>query len=459
MGKDGYVRITNKSKRTVTVAIDERRMIEADGLDSLNGTLEPRQSLPAEGGEDKFSNGSMYQHVEYKGVLQIQKDGFIQISAAADGHTFRARLHVDPDKWWATSCDEAADHEHDGKGVVITTDVDEDEKTGEVRLEVRIYEAIPTVTWMAHLEPSLKAEPLSQVALPGTHDSGTYAWKKELGASPDSDLTVTIEKKLDVLGRLGDCITDGILKLVFERMCKCQDMSIKDQLEAGIRYLDLRVARHEESNEYYSCHGVFCVNYDEILDEIANFLTANPKEIVVLDFNHFYAMDEEHHQAFSAKIVEKLDGKMAIRGEVEANSPVQQYWDKGAQAVCIYHNDIYKSTDGKFWHRGVISSPWPNKNKTDELHENLQERIKARNKDYFFVLQGILTPDGELIKDEILESGGETSIKSIASRVSNRVVDWVEDEWKEENHNIVIVDFFHDCSMVQSILNLNKKQD
>ena len=63
---------------------------------------------------------------------------------------------------------------------------------------------------------------------------------------------------------------------------------------------------------------------------------------------------------------------------------------------------------------------------------------------------------GEEQKEEIMESRGETSVKSIASRVSDKVVDWVGDEWKTMNHNVVIVDFFEDCSMVPAIINLNQ---
>ena len=137
-----------------------------------------------------------------------------------------------------------------------------------------------------------------------------------------------------------------------------------------------------------------------------------------------------------------------------------------AQAVVIYHNQpTTKDSQGRLWFRNVIDSPWPNKNQTDELHESLQEKLDKHGRlkenaaapNKFFVLQGILTPDGELIKKEILEnSATETSIQSIARRVSDKVVDWVSEEWSQVHHNVVIVDFFEDCTMVPAILNLNK---
>jgi hypothetical protein len=82
---------------------------------------------------------------------------------------------------------------------------------------------------------------------------------KEAGASPDNDLTSTIQDKLDK-GRLLGAMTDMILGNIFKRLCQCQDKSIKEQLELGIRYLDLRVGFHPESGKFYTCHGKSSTN-------------------------------------------------------------------------------------------------------------------------------------------------------------------------------------------------------
>jgi hypothetical protein len=67
-------------------------------------------------------------------------------------------------------------------------------------------------------------------------------------------LTSTIQDKLDK-GRLLGAMTDMILGNIFKRLCQCQDKSIKEQLELGIRYLDLRVGYHPENGKFYTCHG------------------------------------------------------------------------------------------------------------------------------------------------------------------------------------------------------------
>ena len=462
MGKDAYFRIHNKSKVDVTVSIEDCDRVHSDGVGNLTGELAVGAQFPAEGGEDPFGLGLSYQRIEGEPTRRIHRDGhFNMVVTTSNDKKENVLFTVDRSTWMATHAHHAEHHELKvDDGIAISTAIDEDEGQP-MRIEVRIYDAIPTASWMNHMKDVIADKPLCQVSMPGTHDSATYKWNKELGASPDSDLTTSIQEKLDrgpgVIGKIGSKITDGILKLVFERMCQCQDMTISEQLRAGIRYLDLRVAYHQETDAFYSCHGVYCAEMDDVLDQIVSFLQEHDQEIVILDFNHFYGMSPENHEAFSKQVLAKFEGLSVSRNELGPESTVAEYLEKGARAVIVYHDKAsYQASEGMLWYRNVIDSPWPNKNKTEELKPNLEEKVQNRNPNKFFVLQGILTPDGELIKEEILESKGETSIKSIASRVSGKVVDWVGDEWKEANHNIVIVDFFQDCSMVPAILNLNQ---
>lgn len=447
MGQKATIRIQNKSTHQVKIAINDTRNVKEDKLAPLNGTLASvNDFLPADGN---------WQEIEGEPKLRIQKDGYFHIVATnPDGMTASTRLSVDHDHWWSQGRTCAC---QDAEGIALTVDIDKGEGGQEV-ISVRVYDNIPSASWMENLEPFIAERPLAQVCIPGTHDSCTYDWNKDMGASPDSPLTTAIEEKLDILGKLGDFISDGILDVVFERLCQCQDKSTMEQLQAGIRYLDLRVAYHPESSTFWSCHGVYCVPYETILGEIKQFMTDHPKEILLLDFNHFYSMGDDEHAKF-LDLITGILGKetMASSTDFTPNSKVADFWNAGTQALCFYHHDPMRDANTDcLWHRFSMVSPWPNKNDTEELHDRLDEFVKKRNPKKFFVLQGILTPDGELIKEQILERRAGISIKAFAARASNKVVDWTEDDWKDENHNVVIVDFFEDCSMVQSILNLNK---
>jgi 1-phosphatidylinositol phosphodiesterase len=96
--------------------------------------------------------------------------------------------------------------------------------------------------WMSALDGSV---PLSQLTIPGTHES-----------------SARVE--------------------TWPATAICQSLSIADQLNAGIRYLDFRCCHLNDSFEIY--HGSIDQNisYDAVLSQVYNFLNANPDECVMM---------------------------------------------------------------------------------------------------------------------------------------------------------------------------------
>lgn len=454
MGKGAYIRIQNRSSHTVTVSVEDRVLIDNVGMDVIQGTVEAGGSLPSDG-EDKFGNGHRYQYIEGDKGFFLQPDGSFKLTVTTNGSSPAfAMLHVGASDWWSGESGV-------GGEVMVSTDVEE--CGDDFRIEVRIFDVINTKTWMADLAECIKGKPLCCVGLPGTHDSGTFTFDQGLGASADSDLTMTIQKNLEgdgnrgVFGSIGSVINDQILGTVYSSLCKTQHKSIKEQLEGGIRYFDLRIVRHEESGMFYTCHGVFCADAKTVIDEINEFLNENSKEIVLLDVNHLFMMDG-HHRRFVDDVLATLGNKVANFKKLKAKSTVGEFWEAGAQAVILYcQEEKIGPYKGKLWSQDEIRSPWPNTTDITILHDKLKENVEQRSKDKFFVLQGLLTPDGNLIKDEILSNNVNTSLETIAKRVGCKVVDWVEDEWHDQTQNVVIVDFFEKCSIVPTIINWNRK--
>ena len=307
----------------------------------------------------------------------------------------------------------------------------------------------------------------------GTHDSGTYTFDQEMGASPDSDLTTTIEKFCpEMLGGLAN----SILGTVFRRLCQCQSKSVLEQLRAGVRYFDLRIARHAESGRFYTCHGVFCADMCVLMKELGTFLSNHPREIVVLDFNHLYEMDG-HHGEFLKMVFDVLGEMAASPKWTSAVSPVSEFWEKKKQAFVIYHASSDKLKDlpfaNRIYHNGYIHSPWPEANAIEVLHSKLAGFVASRHddkhKNQLFVLQGMLTPDVELIKSGLMQGDGP-SIRAYANRASPKVMDWCEDEWmmmdpthgddakKKRQLNIVIVDFIERASIIPAIIDYNRRR-
>lgn len=124
--------------------------------------------------------------------------------------------------------------------------------------------------WMEELQPYIKDRFLSQIALPGTHDSGMY-----------------------------DCSGHACGALA-----QTQDRSITDQLNDGIRYFDFRVAEvaHRDCADptaFQIYHGKYWgpdKRYNLIVSEIQQWLNkpAHSHEVLILDFQEILEKYNDH---------------------------------------------------------------------------------------------------------------------------------------------------------------------
>ena len=130
-------------------------------------------------------------------------------------------------------------------------------------------------SWMARLDD---ATPLNQVVLPGTHDSATQ-----------------------------------YVQLPF--FAKCQSLSIAEQLEAGYRYLDVRLGDEGNGDSLKLMHGftncktdVFgdVLRLDDVLAGCYAFLDAHPTETIV------FAVKQEHGDVSVEQFQHMLDAAVGV---------------------------------------------------------------------------------------------------------------------------------------------------
>lgn len=78
--------------------------------------------------------------------------------------------------------------------------------------------------------------------------------------------------------------------VAMEKMCRCQSLTVKEQLGIGIRLFDIRLYR--KGGEFYLCHSLAdCfetqektkkLTFDSLLEMFYSFLSDNPREALVL---------------------------------------------------------------------------------------------------------------------------------------------------------------------------------
>ena len=92
-------------------------------------------------------------------------------------------------------------------------------------------------------------------------------------------------------------------KAIIYRWAKCQRANCRQQLELGIRYFDIRLAKFspkkgEAENGPKSLrvvHGLYGDEIESILCDINAFLEKQKGEIVILDFQHIFDFQKEDH--------------------------------------------------------------------------------------------------------------------------------------------------------------------
>ncbi|MBL8299374.1 MAG: hypothetical protein JNN30_13630 [Rhodanobacteraceae bacterium] len=301
--------------------------------------------------------------------------------------------------------------------------------------------------WMQDYDARISQRTLASLVLPGTHDSGTYAIAFDSTIANDGNVPtwVNFAYGLPVIGRT---VTE-----VIASWAKTQALTIGEQLNAGIRFFDLRVL--ESGGEYYMVHTLFSANLNDALSDIAAFLRTNTKEIIILDFQHIY--DVANQDDLFDKINFFLGPWLAARPTFSTTSRVADLWACAARVIVLYEDQPTVNRHPQLWSRALIRSEWPNTASLTDLQTKLRAELNRPNPSAnFLVLQGILTPDGSTIAKGLMP-GFPGSMAALAPSVTPTVTEWIQ-QWANNNPapNIVIADWFTaDTDFVDKLTRLN----
>ena len=137
--------------------------------------------------------------------------------------------------------------------------------------------------WMSSIDENLS---LNQINIPGTHDSGTF----------DISVLTTNGFLEEVAKRSPAALT---VSEIMQDLGQTQDLDISEQLNSGIRYLDVRLAtNNDQPDKLYLSHGdtipvietLPCMNtkkggylyFDDVINECVYFLSNHRKETIIL---------------------------------------------------------------------------------------------------------------------------------------------------------------------------------
>ncbi|KAK9953238.1 hypothetical protein ABG768_017247 [Culter alburnus] len=297
--------------------------------------------------------------------------------------------------------------------------------------------------WMGSLCPALTSMPLKYLAVPGSHDSFSFWVDEQAPVGPDQKAYV---KHLVAIFRF-------LAKKVMKKWSMTQNLTFREQLEGGIRYFDLRVSTKpgEPGHEIYFIHGLFGHKVRDGLNDINNFLNAHKKEVVFLDFNHHYAMSEEHHQ-YLIKMLKDVFGHKLCKIDVVEEITLNYLWENRYQVLVFYH---HPSAEGcpVMWPGSKIPAPWANTTDTTKLIQFLETTLGERAKyGSFHVSQAILTP-----RVKTIAKGLVRGLRNyLVEKNLPTIMTWVEAQKPGiDGVNIITSDFVELVDFASTVISLN----
>lgn len=264
-------------------------------------------------------------------------------------------------------------------------------------------------------------------------------------------------------------MTSGIRRLgssccgqrVVHRWSKTQNLTIVEQLEAGVRYFDFRVAVHPTTMEFRFVHGLYAGLVPHALRDINTFLTYNPLEVVILDFNHFYNMNETAHRMLLAEIrnvfgYRSVPSHFSTPAYIRSGLNLQALWKTPYRVITIYHADSIAPFQ-EIWAESVIEAPWANTNDIASMIRFLDRHYTdghRYNNDNLYVWQGVVTPR---TKDIALHLTSSLEAR-IASKATREFVKWLNSGKVPgpKGINICCADFVEMHDFIPTVVGLNQ---
>lgn len=240
-----------------------------------------------------------------------------------------------------------------------------------------------------------------------------------------------------------------------------QSISAKEQLQAGVRYFDLRIAikKDPKDENLYLVHGLFGAAVDVFFAEVKEFLEGHRKEVILLHFQHFYNMTDVHHNRLLNKLTSTFGPLMCQFTKNDDNITLSGLWRRGYQIITFYAHDTLAKYHPYLWPPSFIPNPWPDEDDAKQL-VTFWNRTFSRPRDVgkFYVLQGVGTPQPSTVTMHICNS----LKKYIVPKVNAALETWLLDKSPgagPQTCNVVMSDFvdMDDFRIPRMVIAMNHK--
>lgn len=298
--------------------------------------------------------------------------------------------------------------------------------------------------WMSALPEELWDLPLTELAIPGSHDTMSYCL----------DINSPLVRSESDLFRLLDGLFYCVTRPTIFKWATTQDKTIEEQLSMGIRYFDLRVAhkQHDSSSDLYFTHVIYThLTVLETLFSVAAWLNSHPKEIVILACSHFEGIDDRCHESFIFSLKRLFGSKLCPRQESVLT--LRSLWASGYQVILSYDSPMAERHQ-ELW--PVIPYWWANERTARGVINYLEREKKEKGRPEGFFVSGLnLTADRLYITKNCKES-----LRTLTYNNWECLRKWLQQQTpgsEADSLNIIAGDFVGPLPLCSLVIALNQK--
>jgi hypothetical protein len=237
--------------------------------------------------------------------------------------------------------------------------------------------------------------PLGEIVLPGTHDSASYGCVVENGIAPEAG---------ELLNGVWTLSEDPSATMGRERVAawaRTQSRTLTEQLEDGIRYLDLRVVDRE--GELVTWHSVYSIPLSEALDAVTQFAADHRREPIVVSIGP--SLDDDGLDRLADALVARREGgsfcDLLLRTEdvSAARTPLRTLWRQKRPLVWADAGALGERLEARGCPMSLapIEGHWSRTTTPEGVETALADSLPGRDpdailsNDFIFSLEG--TPD------------------------------------------------------------------
>ncbi len=330
--------------------------------------------------------------------------------------------------------------------------------------------------WMKEMGPRFANAKVGEIVWPGTHDSGAYC--------EEFDFTRVVHPHWSryVGTHLLNCFCRSVKQFVCD-WSRAQALSVGQQLKHGVRYIDLRISKCTKDGNHYIVHTFCGPELDEVLQDIADFLSEHDRECVLIEVDPVSEIDHvELHDIFERKLDNYLLRREHGSRLVSPITLTLSHLIEKGRVVVLYRlpalygfmNRVLCFWDFRCLHAPFVMSINPQTKESYQLEEftkfsSLSHGVHEKKHNYIFHFMYALTPSlGDIVKSSSIvkyfsdDEGDPANLQGCAQilnpnlpKFMSRIKDHIESEQCHDMGMIISVDFVEESQLLSQVIDLN----